>query len=236
MGEAVGTPHEKLSFREASRVVPGLYGWLATVLAPVSQVGASSVARGFALASLAALFAAFGLLTTKPRLARQLGIHGFLFGCFGAWLFLGPQLRSDQLDPVRSGLGALGFLLHALAWGAPSRSREEPPADNLVPGSPLQPRVRSPRAASVVLGAGIALALLPPLAAFGVERPEAALLAHAVGLGSGLLLVAAATDVALRIGKPRVVAPWRQRTARAVWSLGGLALTAAIGLLWLALR
>lgn len=236
MGEAVGTAQGRFRLGEASRVVPGLYGWLATVLAPVAQAGASAVARGFAFLSLAALLAAFALLATKPRLARQLGIHGFLFGCFGAWLFLGPQLRSDQLDPVRSALGALGFLLHALAWGAPSRPRAEPPVDNLLPGSPLQPRVRSPRAASVVLGAGIVLALLPPLVAFGVERPEAALLAHAVALGSGLLLVAAATDVALRIGKPRAPTPWRQRTARAVWSLGGLALAAAIALLWLALR
>jgi hypothetical protein len=236
MTEAVGTPQGRLPLGEASRVVPGLYGWLATVLAPSSQTGASWLSRSFAVLSLAALLLALPLLTRRPRLARQLGVYGFLLGCFGAWLFLGPQLRSDQLDPVRSGLGALGFLLHALAWGAPSRARDEPSADNLVPGAPLQPRLRPPRGASLVLGFGLVVALLPSLVAFGVERPESSLLAHALALGCGLLLVGASTEVALRVGRPRPLAPWRQRTARAVWSLGMLALVFAIGLLWLALR
>jgi hypothetical protein len=236
MSEAAGTPRARLPLGDVSRVAPGLYGWLATVLAPVAQAGASYVSRVFAVLSLGALLGAVALLNRQPRLARQLGVYGFVLACFGSWLFLGPQLRSDQLDPVRSSLGALGFLLHALAWGAPTRSRQEAPADNLVPGNPLQPRVRPPRGASLVLGCGIALALLPPLTAFTVERPDASLLAHAVGLGCGLLVVAASTQVALRVGLPRAVTPWRKRTARAVWSLGALALAFVIGLLWLALR
>lgn len=236
MSEVAGTPRARLPLGEISRVAPGLYGWLAAVLAPVAQSGASYVSRGFAVLSLAALLGALALSNREPRLARHLGVYGFLLTCFGSWLFLGPQLRSDQLDPVRSALGALGFLLHALAWGAPTRPRQEAPADNLVPGNPLQPRVRPPRGASLVLGSGIVLALLPPLAAFTVQRPEASLLAHAVALGCGLLLVAASTEVAMRIGRPRSATPWRSRTARAVWSLGALSLAFVIGLLWLALR
>ena len=236
MSEATRQQQRRLLLGEVSRVVPGLYSWLATVLLPVVQRGASISSRIFAGFSLIALVAAFALFSKRPQVARWLGVYTFILSCFCAWAFLGPQLQSDQLDPVRSALGAIGFLLHALAWGAPPRALEDEPLDNLVPGSPLQPRHRPVRTAPLLFGAGIGLALLPSLVAFGVERPSASLLAHALALGCALLLVAASIDVALRIGKPQQFPAWRVRTARAVWPLGALTFALAIGLIWLALH
>lgn len=216
--------------------MPGLYAWLATVLLPVAQHGVAWLARGFGLLSLSALVAAFWLGARHARLARLLGVHGFLLSCFGAWACLGPQLRSDQLDPVRGALGAVGFLLHALAWGAAPKPIDEEAGDNLVPGLPLLPRQRPFRAAPFALAAGVVLALAPSALAFGVERPGASLLAHALALASGVLVIAASTDVALRLGQRHQPPAWRPRAARAVWPLGGLTVALGIGLIWLALH
>jgi hypothetical protein len=223
-------------YPEVSRIVPGLYGWLATVFMPCAQRGASLPARSFGALALLALLGSLALGSSRPRLARLLGVYGFAACCFGAWACLGPRLRSDQLDAVRAGLGAIGFLLHALAWGAMPRVTETDAVDNLVPGTPLQPRHKPVRLGTLVLGLGIAVGLVPMALAFAVEAPEASLLAHAVALGGGLLTIGASTDVALRVGRPHRAAAWRARTSYALWPLGGLVVALGVGLIWLALR
>jgi hypothetical protein len=236
MTEASHGQRRRPLFSEVSRIVPGLYSWLATVLAPVFQRGASLPARSFAALALLALVGSLALGPSRPRLARLLGVYVFIACCFGAWSCLGARLRSDQLDAVRGALGAVGFLLHALAWGALPKDPEPEAADNLVAGTPLQPRHKPVRFGTLVLGLGIAVALVPVALAFAIEPPEASLLAHAVALGAALLVIGASTEVSLRVGKPHRFAAWRARTSRALWPLGGLVALAGIGLLWLALR
>jgi hypothetical protein len=236
MTEAVLEQRRRLFLAEVSRVVPGLYGWLATVLLPVVQRGAPLSSRVSAALALAALGGSFALSTSRPRAARLLGVYGFVLFCFGAWALLGALLRSDQLDAVRGALGAVGFLLHALAWGAAPKDPDADSLDNLVAGAPLQPRHKPVRLAAIALGAGIAVALLPMAFAFAVERPGASLLAHAMALGCGVLVIGASTDVALRMGKARQLPAWRPRASRALWPLGGLTVALGIGLIWLALR
>ncbi len=236
MTEAIHEQRRRLFLAEASRVVPGLYGWLATVLAPVLQRGASLFSRGCALLALAALAGSFLLSSSRPRVGRFLGVYGFIACCFGAWASLGPLLRSDQLDAVRGALGAVGFLLHALAWGAAPRDPDADVLDNLVPGVPLQPRHKPVRFASAVLGLGIAAGLVPVALAFGVERPGASLLAQTLALGCGVIVIGASTDVALRVGRPHTFSAWRVRAARALWPLAGLTVAVGIGLIWLALH
>lgn len=235
MSEAIREQRRRFPLADVSRVIPGLYSWLATVMLPVAQRDASTSSRLMAGIAVVALAGAFSLVSSRPRLARALGVYVFVLSCLGAWAFLGSELRVEQLDPVRSALGAVGFLLHALAWGAPPRPAEAT-ADNLIPGNPLQPRHRPFRAAPLVVGAGMVLALVPPAMAFGVERPGSALLAHSFGLGCALLLVTASVDVALRLGKERQFLAARSRARRAVWPLGGLTFALGIGLLWLTLR
>ncbi len=236
MTEAIHEQRRRFLLAEVSRVAPGLYGWLATVLAPVLQRGASFLSRGCAILAFAALAGSFALSSSRPRAARLLGVYGFIACCFGAWASLGPLLRSDQLDAVRGALGAVGFLMHALAWGAAPRDPDADPLDNLVPGVPLQPRHKPVRFASAVLGLGIAAALVPGAFAFAVERPGASLLAQTLALGSGLLVIGASTDVALRVGKAHTFSAWRVRATRALWPLAGLTVAAGLGLIWLALR
>ena len=236
MAEAVEAQRRRLFLAEVSRVVPGLYGWVATVAMPVAQRGVPWTARAAALLAVTSLLGSFVLTGARPREARWLGVHAFLLGCFATWALLGVRLRADQVDAVRGALGAVGFLLHALAWGASPRELDADASDNLVPGTPLQPRHRPPRAGGFVLGGGIAVGLLPMAAAFSVERPGAALLAHAAAVGAGLLVIGTATDVALRVGKPHAAVAWRARASRSVWPLGVLTVVLGIGLIWLALR
>jgi hypothetical protein len=236
MTDAAQAQRRRLFLSEVARVVPGLYAWLATVLTPVLPRGASLPARGFAAVALAALVGSFVLSANRPRLARVLGVYGFVACCFGVWACLGPLLRTDQLDAVRAALGAVGFLLHALAWGKVTRELDADAVDNLVPGAPLSPRHKPVRVASLVLGAGIALALVPVALAFAVERQSASLLAHSAALGCAVALIGASTDVALRVGRPHQFPAWRSRAARAVWPLAALTLAVGVGLIWLALR
>src|SRR5258706_14285447 len=108
MADAIREQRRRLFRAEVSRVVPGLYGWLATVATPVLQRGASLWSRTAALLALASLVASFVLSSSRPRLSRLCGVHAFLLFCFVTWAFLGPLLRSDQLDAVRGALGAIG--------------------------------------------------------------------------------------------------------------------------------
>lgn len=236
MAEAIQKRQRRLSLGGLSRVAPGLYAWAATVLLPVSQPGASGWAQAFAVLAFASLVASSLLRPSRLRQARLLGVYGFTLACLGAWALLGPHLRTDQLDPVRGALGAVGFLLHALAWGAPPRPLELDASDNLVAGAPLVARTTPLKTSPLALGAGLGIALLPPAFAFGVDRPGASLLAHASALGASLLIIAAATDVALALGRARHVAPWRVRAGRAVWPLGGLTLALGLGLIWATIR
>ena len=236
MTDAIHAQRRRLFLSEVSRVVPGLYAWLATVLSPVLPGGASLASRAFASLALASLAGSFVLAARHLRVARVLGVYGFITCCFGAWACLGPLLRSDQLDPVRGALGAVGFLLHALAWGAAPKTAEADAPDNLVPGTPLLPRHKPIRLASAVLVGGIAVGLLPVAFAFAVERQGASLLAHSAALGAALLTIGASTDVALRVGKPHQLSAWRARASRAVWPLGALTVAVGVGLIWLATR
>jgi hypothetical protein len=234
--DALHAQRRRQLFSDVSRVVPGLYAWLATVLMPVLPRAASVPARSFAALAFAVLLGSFVLSGRRPRLARLLGVYAFAAACFGVWAFLGPLLRSDQLDPVRGALGVVGFLLHALAWGAAPRGPEADSLDNLMPGAPLAPRHTPVRGTALILGAGILVGLVPVAMAFGVERQSASLLAHSAALGAAVLVVGASAEVALRVGKPWHFPPARVRAARAVWPLGGLTFALGVGLIWLALR
>jgi hypothetical protein len=225
----------RLSLAELSRVVPGLYAWLATVALPALERGASSWARLPAVVALGVLLASSAIGASRPRLARWLGVQGFAVCCLVAWSLLSRELASDSFDPVRGAFGALGFLLHALAWGAPHTPEATEPA-RVVPGAHLVARARPSALAPPALGVAVLLALLAPALAFGARNPSAALLAHAVALGCAVLSISAAGAIVLRFGRPLDFPAWRIRGTRAIWSLSLLSLALGAGLLWAALH
>src|SRR5258706_6310098 len=159
MSEAGVPRRERVRLREVSRLVPGVYAWVATVLFPIGETGAPLGSRLAGMAALGSLLASLAVGIGHPRLARAFGVHGFLFGCLVCWVALGFRVASDHLDPVRGALGALGFLLHTLAWGAPPAPGD---GSRVLSGSRLVGRKKRSRGSVLALGLGIVFALLAP--------------------------------------------------------------------------
>jgi hypothetical protein len=69
MAEAIREQRRRLFLAEVSRIVPGLYGWLATVLTPALQRGASWPARACALLGLLSLAIGYSRLIVREEAA-----------------------------------------------------------------------------------------------------------------------------------------------------------------------
>jgi hypothetical protein len=226
------------SLRErASTVLPGLYAWLTTVALPSVQHGSPSAARLTAFLALLALLAAPLFVNERPRLGRALGIFAFIGCSLLTWLLLGDGLVHSPGDPLLSALGAVAFTLYALGWGS-LRRRDAVPEDgpNVIPGPPLQPRVRPARSTPFVFGAILAAALMPVFLAFRVVEPERALFAHAVAILAAILTITVGARVALSVGQRKGLPHTAERLNAAAVSLALLALVFGLGFLWLVVR
>ncbi len=218
--------------------VPSAYAWATTVAVPVLRTGAGWSARLAALAALGCLVLAVSLLTARPRVARWVGISGFVGCCLLAWALLGADRLTFVRDPALGLLGALGWAAFAFGWGAVRRLGsvpEEHPA--ALRGQPLPARSQLSRLALVAsaigaLGAGACVYL-----AWRVERPAHALFGHLVALAAAAGLLEQAGRLAVRradsVSSGRPLA----RLEGAGLSLAMLGLALAAGLVtWLLLR
>jgi hypothetical protein len=221
----------------ASTILPGLYAWLTTVALPSAQHGASASARVSAFLALLALVAAPLFVNERPRLGRVLGIFSFIGLSLLTWVLLGAGLVQNPGDPLLSALGAVAFTLYALGWGS-LRRRDAVPEDgpNVIPGQPLQPRVRPLRSTPVVFGVILAAALVPVFLAFRVIETERALFAHAVAILAAILTITVGARVALSVGQRKGLPPATERLNAAAVPLALLALVFGLGFLWLVVR
>jgi hypothetical protein len=226
------------AFRErASTILPGLYAWLTTVALPSVQHGASSSARVSAFFALLALVAAPLFVNERPLLGRALGIFSFIGLSLLTWVLLGAGLVQNPGDPLLSALGAVAFTLYALGWGS-LRRRDAVPEDgpNVIPGQPLQPRLRPLRGTPVVFGVILTAALVPLFLAFRVVETERALFAHAVAILAAILTITVGARVALSVGQRKGLPPAAERLNAAAVPLALLALVFGLGFLWLVVR
>ena len=221
----------------ANTVLPGLYAWLTTVASPAVQRGSSSYARITAFLALLALLAAPLFVKERPLIARALGIFAFIGCSLMTWVLLGTALVQNPGDPLLSALGAVAFTLYALGWGS-LRRRGAIPEDgpHVIPGPPLQPRVRPHRLLPLVFGALVVAALVPVFLAFRVMDVERGLLAHAVAVLAAILSITVGSKVALNLGQRRALRPVGERLNAAAIPLSLLALVFGLGFLWLVLH
>jgi hypothetical protein len=221
----------------ANVLLPGLYAWLTTVAYPTTYRGASSVARITAFMALLALLSGPILALDRPRLGRVFGLYAFVGSSLVTWIALGPLVSVDRLEPVRSALGAVGWAVFALGWGAVRRVDSVPEEDpHVIVGPPLVARSRLAPGAVIILGAGICGSLVPLMLAWRVTRSDHALLAHAVALLCALGIITTASKVALGRGQPRPLPSARQRFNSALRPLAVLAVVLGLGFVWLLLR
>jgi hypothetical protein len=226
------------AFRErASTILPGLYAWLTTVALPSVQHQAPASARVSAFFALLALVAAPLFVDERPLLGRALGIFSFIGLSLLTWVLLGAGLVQNPGDPLLSALGAVAFTLYALGWGS-LRRRDAVPEDgpNVIPGQPLQPRIRPLRGTPVVFGVILAAALVPVFLAFRVVETERALFAHAVAILAAILTITVGARVALSVGQRKGLPPAAERLNAAAVPLALLALVFGLGFLWLVVR
>jgi hypothetical protein len=221
----------------ASTLLPGLYAWLTTVALPSAQHGASAGARASAFFALLALVAAALFVNERPRLGRALGIFSFIGLSLLTWVLLGAGLVQNPGDPLLSALGAVAFTLYALGWGS-LRRRDAVPEDgpNVIPGQPLQPRLRPLRSTPVLFGVILAAALVPMFFAFRVVETERALFAHAVAILAAILTITVGARVALSFAQRKGLPSATERLNAAAVPLALLALVFGLGFLWLVVR
>lgn len=233
-----GSPGALRALRErANTVLPGLYAWLTTVALPAVQHTAPTAARVCAFFALVALIAAPLFAHERPAWGRALGIFGFVGSSLLTWLILGAGSVQNAGDPLLPALGAVAFTLYALGWGS-LRRRDVVPEDapNVIPGPPLQPRVRPHPLSPVILGVILVSSLVPVFLAFRVAESERALFAHAVAILAAILTITVGSRVALQLGQRRAAAPVAERLNAAAVPLALLALTFGLGFLWLVVR
>ena len=220
----------------ANILLPGLYAWLLTIGQPAASAGVGWQGRVLSLFSLVALVLGPWLAFERPTLARVVGIYAFVGFSVLAWWQLGAAVAPDRLDPVRAALGAAGWLLYAFGWGKMRGRGHVPEEDpNVLEGAPLPARTRVPRSAwFIAILSGLA-ALVPVVLAWRVERPDHAILAHAIALAAGVAVVSSGASLALAFGQERAVRGPGSRLNSAAPALAVLAVLAVAGLVWLVL-
>lgn len=217
----------------ANMLLPGLYAWLTTVAYPATYRGAPFFSRVTALLALVVLVAGPIVALERPRAGRAVGLIAFVALCVLTWLQLGPFISVQRIEPVRAGLGAVGWALFALGWGALRRTDWIPEEDpHAIAGDPLPRRGALPRGALAVLLAGLAVSVVPLYFAWGVARPRHALLAQAVALACALAVINATATVAVEHGSWRPKLPAQRRLNAAARPLALVVLLLGFGLMW----
>lgn len=216
----------------ADALLPGVYAWATTVAVPVITSRAPALARATAVLALLALFLGALLAPKRAALGRWLGIHAFVALSLATW---GQLLRASLplgSDPLLGTLGALGWMLYAFGWGELRGRRSVPEEDpRVVLGPSLPPRAVLGPSVSAISGFGIVGALVLVHLAFRVTRPAHGVLAHAIALVVGLLLVGGASRVALHRGQ-RSLSGSGERLSASTPSIALLLISLGLGVLF----
>jgi hypothetical protein len=215
-------------------LAPGLYAWLLTVIVPAAQPGVPFVARLCAVVAVGALVVGVFLESERPKLGRWLGIHAFVGSSLLTWFLAGPAIAVGNVDPVRSALGVLGWVIYAFGWGRSRGPRIPEDAPNVLSGAPLAPRARLSRAGGPVVAFAVVAALVLEGLAFRVDRPEHALFAHAAATACALLVLGVGAHIALGLGARRELPSAATRLNAMAPPLAALAVLLGLGLVWAA--
>lgn len=228
-------------------LLTGLYAW-GISLTPTVVIGGRSIVLGehgpvpvrsvlLALLALPVLVAGAGLRNVSFPTARAFGVWGFLGLCTASFLTGPAPIEASRIDAIRGVLASLGFALYALSWGTPYTFHKPPPEAH--PRADVSrgytPRGRLPPFALPIAGAAIAASAIMLSLAFRPSDGPRALVSHTVaGIGS-VLLVTAAAEIAVSRGG-YVAAQPNQRLGRAARGLVFLAFFTFLGVMHVVLN
>lgn len=218
-------------------LLPGVFAWLVTVGLPAAERGTPIFPRVLSILVLAPLIAGPFVAVKQPRLGSAIGVYGTMGLALLSWVWLGGNVSIQHLDPVRSAIGSVGWVLFAFGWGSVRDTRAVPEDDpRAILGPELSPRQSLPKGATFVLAFGILAATLPVFVAWRVARPSHALLAHASAILAAIGLVSAASKIASERQHWREETSPSVRFSRAVRPLTLLAVVLILRLIWTLLR
>jgi hypothetical protein len=220
--------------RTQSIVLSGLYAWAATVLYPGSLRGAGAPARTAVSLAFVSLVVGAALGRKNTRYGRGFGLYGFVGLSVLSWALLGSLASVERLEPMRTALGAFGWILFAFSWGAPREPSEVPEDDpHALPGELLSPRGEVPAGAGWVLALATLGAAIPLLLAWRVTRSVHALLGHAVANVCAVALVTSGAEIAIGRGRWSPVEPLSRRLAQGAVPLVVLVVVLFVGVVGL---
>lgn len=220
----VGRPFIRMPSPPTVRVLlPGCSAWLTTVGLPIWDTR-QPLPAAFAVFAISALCLGLSQWRNRPRLARWVGIFGFLGFCLAAWAVSGSGAERALVQPIRSAVGAVSWGLFAIGWGGLSVEvivDAEPSA--VESRASLTPRRKMPR----VFWAGIAVvalgAMTVPAAAWWIESPVDALLGHGLAGAAAIAIVGVGLRVVTESRLPQGrAARWGSLLALLLWSAVGL--------------
>jgi hypothetical protein len=214
-------------------VLAALVAWAIT-LAPAAF--ARSSPRSVVVLALFALLSGLGgplLMTTRPQLARHIGISLFLVLAVTAWLIASPAIQPARMDPMRAAIGAVAWGVFALSWNERWTSKRAVEVDPQAPS--LQARATLPRLAVPIAAIGVASGLAYIALAWRVREVDRGLMAHAVALVCAVAVITASASVAIGRGR-RQVGGSRRITPHALRALILLVALAIGGAVILSLR
>ncbi|HEX6764906.1 MAG TPA: hypothetical protein VF103_05495, partial [Polyangiaceae bacterium] len=165
---------------------------------------------------------------------RWLGIYAFVGCSLLSWCLAGSAIAVGSVDPVRSALGVLGWVIYAFGWGRSRGTRVPEDSPNVLTGAPLAPRARLSKAGAPVVALAVVASLVLEGLAFRVERSEPALFAHAAATACALLVLGVGARIALGLGGRRELPSAATRMNAMAPPLAALAVLLGLGLVWAA--
>jgi hypothetical protein len=204
--------------RKLDVVVPGLYAWWATVIGPLPLESTPRSLWWIAAGAVVCLLAGSWSWERWPRLARWLGISGFVFGCVLVWGAMPAPFAPRRLDPWMATMGSVAWALFAMGWGTSelpldatadaALTRDEAggaAAAAKVAATPVAEPVQhvATRKAVLLVVLAVTGALAVIATAWRTQERERGLLVHVVAICAAVALVTTAGKVACAWIAPR---------------------------------
>lgn len=191
----------EISDATGQTLIAALVAWSATVAPAV--LSRSSPRSAFLVAMLALVAGLAGpmMRSSRPNVARHVGITSFFVLVTLAWLLASSAIEPLRLDPLRASIGAVAWGAFALSWREPWET-EAPEVEARDPNaSLLQARAALPRGAVTIMVLGIVAGVSFLILAWSVRDTDRALVAQALSVACAVAIISVAGATAVDRGK-----------------------------------
>lgn len=194
-------PGLEISDATGQTLLAALVAWSATVAPAV--LSRSSPRSAFLIAMLALVAGLAGpmMRSSRPNIARHIGITLFFVLVALAWLLASAAIEPLRLDPLRASIGAVAWGAFALSWREPWETEAAEVEARDPNASQLQARAALPRGAIAIMMLGIVSGLSFLVFAWSVRDADRALVAQALSVACAVAVISVAGATAVDRGR-----------------------------------